>query len=323
MKSLIAAIALAISGIAPPTFAQVYPSHPITIVVPFTAGGPTDVIARTMAQHMRASLGQSVIVENVTGANGNIGVGKVARAAPDGYTISIGHWSTHVVNGAVYPLPYDLLKDFEPVSLIATNSYLIVAKNAVPAGDLKSFIAWLKANPNKASEGTAGAGSPQHVSGVFFQNATGTRFQFVPYRGAAPAMQDLMAGEIDMIIDDPTSSLPQVRAGRIKAFAVTAKSRLAAAPDIPSVDEAGLPGFYFSRWHALWVPRGTPKEVISTLNAAVVGALADPTVRSRLADLGQEIFPREQQTPAVLGAYHKAEIEKWWPIIKAAGIKVE
>jgi tripartite-type tricarboxylate transporter receptor subunit TctC len=323
LKSLIAAIALAISGIAPPTFAQVYPSHPITIVVPFAAGGPTDVIARTMAQHMRASLGQSVIVENVTGANGNIGVGKVARAAPDGYTISIGHWSTHVVNGAVYPLPYDLLKDFEPVSLIATNSYLIVAKNAVPAGDLKSFIAWLKANPNKASEGTAGAGSPQHVSGVFFQNATGTRFQFVPYRGAAPAMQDLMAGEIDMIIDDPTSSLPQVRAGRIKAFAVTAKSRLAAAPDIPSVDEAGLPGFYFSRWHALWVPRGTPKEVISTLNAAVVGALADPTVRSRLADLGQEIFPREQQTPAVLGAYHKAEIEKWWPIIKAAGIKVE
>jgi tripartite-type tricarboxylate transporter receptor subunit TctC len=323
LKSLIAAIALAISGIAPPTFAQVYPSHPITIVVPFAAGGPTDVIARTMAQHMRASLGQSVIVENVTGANGNIGVGKVARAAPDGYTISIGHWSTHVVNGAVYPLPYDLLKDFEPVSLIATNSYLIVAKNAVPAGDLKSFIAWLKVNPNKASEGTAGAGSPQHVSGVFFQNATGTRFQFVPYRGAAPAMQDLMAGEIDMIIDDPTSSLPQVRAGRIKAFAVTAKSRLAAAPDIPSVDEAGLPGFYFSRWHALWVPRGTPKEVISTLNAAVVGALADPTVRSRLADLGQEIFPREQQTPAVLGAYHKAEIEKWWPIIKAAGIKVE
>jgi tripartite-type tricarboxylate transporter receptor subunit TctC len=323
LKSLIAAIALAISGIAPPTFAQVYPSHPITIVVPFAAGGPTDVIARTMAQHMRASLGQSVIVENVTGANGNIGVGKVARAAPDGYTISIGHWSTHVVNGAVYPLPYDLLKDFEPVSLIATNSYLIVAKNAVPAGDLKSFIAWLKANPNKASEGTAGAGSPQHVSGVFFQNATGTRFQFVPYRGAAPAMQDLMAGEIDMIIDDPTSSLPQVRAGRIKAFAVTAKSRLAAAPDIPSVDEAGLPGFYFSRWHALWVPRGTPKEVISTLNAAVVGALADPTVRSRLADLGQEIFPREQQTPAVLGAYHKAEIEKWWPIIKSANIKGE
>jgi tripartite-type tricarboxylate transporter receptor subunit TctC len=324
MKSLLAAVAVAATLLGIPTaLAQVYPSRPITIVVPFAAGGPTDVIARTLAQHMRASLGQSVVVENVTGANGNIGVGRVARAAPDGYTLSIGHWSTHVVNGAVYPLAYDVLKDFEPISLIATNSYLIVAKNAVPANDLKGFIAWLKANPDKASEGTAGAGSPQHVSGVFFQNATGTRFQFVPYRGAAPAMQALVAGDIDMIIDDPTSSLPQVRAGRIKAFAVTARSRLAAAPDIPTVDEAGLPGFYFSRWHALWAPKATPKDVIAKLNAAVVSALADPLVHSRLADLGQEIFPREQQTPEALGAYHKAEIEKWWPVIKAAGIKVE
>ena len=216
-----------------------------------------------------------------------------------------------------------MLKDFEPISLIATNSYLIVAKNAVPANDLKSFIAWLKANPDKASEGTAGAGSPQHVSGVFFQNATGTRFQFIPYRGAAPAMLALMAGEIDLIIDDPTSSLPQVRAGKIKAFAVTAKHRLSAAPDIPTVDEAGLPGFYFSRWHALWASKATPKDVIAKLNAAVVAALADPMVRSRLADLGQEIFPRDQQTPEALAVVHKAEIEKWWPIIKAAGIKVD
>lgn len=303
--------------------AQSYPTRPITLVVPFAAGGPTDVIARTLAQHMSGTLGQSVIVDNVAGANGNIGVGKVARAAPDGYTLSIGHWSTHVVNGAVYPLTYDLLKDFEPVSLIATNSYLIVAKNAVPATDLKSFVSWLKANPDKASEGTAGAGSPQHVAGVFFQNATGTRFQFVPYRGAAPAMLALVSGDIDLMIDDPTSALPQVRAGKIKAFAITAKTRLASAPDIPTVDEAGLPGFYFSRWHALWAPKATPKDVITKLNAALIAALADPAVRAKFADLGQEIFPRDQQTPAALATTQKADIEKWWPIIKAAGIKVE
>jgi tripartite-type tricarboxylate transporter receptor subunit TctC len=324
MNTLVAvyAFAAALGSIAPAS-AQVFPSRPISIVVPFAAGGPTDIIARTMAQRMRVPLGENVIVENVTGANGSLGVGRVARAAPDGYTLSIGHWSTHVVNGAVYPLPYDLLKDFEPISLIATNAYLIVAKNAVPAHDLKGFIAWLRDNPDKAFEGTAGAGSPQHVGGVFFQSATGTRFQFVPYRGAAPAMQALMAGEIDFLIDDPTSSLPQVRAGKIKAFAVTARRRLPSAPDIPTVDEAGLPKFYFSRWHAIWAPKGTPKDVVTKLNAAVVDALADPAVRARLADLGQEIFPREQQTPEALCAYHKAEIEKWWPIIKAAGIKAE
>jgi tripartite-type tricarboxylate transporter receptor subunit TctC len=323
MKSSTAVLGLIACFASTADWAQVFPSRPITVVVPFAAGGPTDVIARTIGQHMRASLGQPVIVENVAGANGNIGVGKVARAAPDGYTVSIGHWSTHVVNGAVYALPYDLLKDFDPVSLIATNSYLIVAKNAVPANDLKTFIGWLKANPDKALEATAGSGSPQHVGGVFFQQATGTRFQFVPYKGAAPAMQALLAGEVDMIIDDPTSSLPQVRAGRIKAFAVTAKNRLAAAPDIPTVDEAGLRGFYFSRWHALWVPKGTPRDAVARLNAALVSALGDQAVRARLADLGQEIFPREQLTPATLAAYHKAEIEKWWPIIKAAGIKAE
>src|SRR5690348_3603728 len=293
MKRFIAAVGLvfwASAGLAQ------YPSRPVTMVVPFAAGGPTDVIARTLAEPMRVVLGQPVVIENVTGANGNIGVGRVARAAPDGHTIGIGHWSTHVVNGAVYPLPYDLLRDFEPISLISTNSYLIVAKNAFPATDLKSFIAWLQANPDKASEGTAGAGSPQHVGGVFFQKATGTRFQFVPYRGAAPAMQDLLAGQIDMIIDDPTDALPQLRAGGIKAFAVTAKTRLAAAPDIPTVDEAGLPGFYFSRWHGLWAPRGTPADIIRRLNGAVVAALADQGARARLNELAQEIFPPEQQT---------------------------
>jgi tripartite-type tricarboxylate transporter receptor subunit TctC len=324
MKLLQTVLALLLALAAPAAAqAQAFPARPISIVVPFAPGGPTDVIARLLAQHMGGTLGQTVVVENVAGANGNIGVAKVARAAPDGYTLSIGHWSTHVVNGAVYKLSHDVLKDFEPIAAISTNSYLIVAKDALPASDLRGLIAWLKANPDKASEGTAGAGSPQHVGGVFFQNLTGTRFQFIPYRGAAPAMQDLLAGQIDLIIDDPTNSLPHVRSGKIKAFAVTAPRRLAAAPEIPTVDEAGLPGFYFSRWHALWAPRGTPPEVVAKLNAAVVAALADPALRAKLADLGQDIFAREQQTPEALATLHKAEIDKWWPILRAAGIRSE
>jgi tripartite-type tricarboxylate transporter receptor subunit TctC len=311
---------LALSSFA---FAQGYPARQVTLIVPFPAGGPTDTIARLLGEHMTRTLGEPVVVENVPGANGNIGVGRAARAAPDGYTLIIGHWSTHVVNAAVYKLPYDVLTDFQPISLLTSNDYVIVARATAPATDLKSFIAWIRANPDKLSEGTAGPGSPQHVGGVFFQNATGTSFQFIQYRGAAPAMQDLLAGHIDLIIDDPTSSLPHVRAGKIKAFAVTAPRRMAAAPDIPTVDEAGLPGFYFSRWHALWAPKGTPADVVARLDAAVVAALADATVRGRLADLGQEPFPREQQTPAALAAYHRAETEKWWPVIKAAGIKTE
>jgi len=314
---------LAALAAVPAVLAQAWPTRTVSIVVPFAPGGPTDVIARLLAQHMGGTLGQTVVVENLAGANGNIGVGKVARAAPDGYTLSIGHWSTHVVNGAVYKLSHDVLKDFEPIAPISTNAYLIVARNDLPAKDLQGLVAWLKANPDKASEGTAGAGSPQHVGGVFFQNLTGTRFQFVPYRGAAPAMQDLLAGQIDLIIDDPTNALPHVRAGKIKAFAVTARERLAAAPDIPTVDEAGLAGFYFSRWHALWAPRGTPRDVIARLNAALVAALADPAIRARMADLGQEIFPRAQQTPEALAQLQKAEIEKWWPVIRAAGIRAE
>jgi tripartite-type tricarboxylate transporter receptor subunit TctC len=303
--------------------AQTYPSRPITMVVPYSAGGPTDTIARIMAERMRGPLGQIIVVENVTGAAGTIGVGKVARAAADGYSISIGHWGTHVVNPAIYALQYDALKDFEPVAMIATNPQLIVAKKAVPAQDLQGFIAWLKANAATATQGTAGHGSASHISGVYFQNITGARFQFVPYRGAGPAMQDLVAGQVDLMIDQAANSLPQVRAGTIRAYAVTDKVRLAAAPDIPTVDEAGVPGLHIAIWHALWMPKGTPTDVIAKLNAAVVETLADAGVRQRLAQLGQEIPPREQQTPQVLFAYHQAEIEKWWPIIKAANIKGE
>src|ERR1043166_4338008 len=319
----LAAGAAALPAMSRVAKAQAYPSRPITIIVPFPAGGPTDTIARIMAEGMKGSLGQPVLIENVTGANGTIGVGRVARAAPDGTVVSIGHWSTHVINGAIYPLQYDVLNDFAPVAWIATNPQLIVSKNAVPATNLKELIAWLKTNPDKATQGTAGPGSASHVAGVFFQSITGTRFQFVPYRGAAPIMQDLLAGQIDLTFDQAGNSLPQVRAGKIRAYEVTAKTRLVSAPDIPTVDEAGLPGFYISVWHGLWVPKGTPNEVIAKLNAAVVEALADPAVRQRLAELGQEIPLRELQTPEALSTLHKAEIDKWGPIIRASNIKAE
>jgi tripartite-type tricarboxylate transporter receptor subunit TctC len=301
--------------------AQVYPSRPLTLIVPFPAGGSTDAIGRIVAERMRVSLGQPVIIENVGGAGGSIGVGRVARATPDGYTLDIGQWDTHVANGATFSLSYDVLKDFEPVALISSNPFLILAKKAMPADDLKSLIAWLKGNPDKASQAIPTAGS--HVAGILFQKETGTRFAFVPYRGGGPAMQDLVAGQIDLMIIQAAVALPQVRAGAIKAYAVTASSRFPAASDIPTVDEAGLPGLHISGWFALFAPKGTPTEVVTKLNTTVVEALADPTVRARLANLGQEIFPREQQTPQALAAYHKAEIEKWWPIIKAANIKAE
>jgi tripartite-type tricarboxylate transporter receptor subunit TctC len=324
MKSLLLLIPfVSLLQSVPGASAQSYPSRPVTVVVPFSAGGPVDVVARVLADPMRKALGQAVVVDNTTGAGGSIGVGRVARAAPDGYTVSIGHWSTHVVNGAVYSLPYDLLKDLEPVAMIGANPMLIVGKAALPATNLKEMIAWVKANQASVNVGTAGAGSGTHISGVYFQNAIGASLQFVPYKGSGPAMQDLVGGQIEMMVDQMSNSLPQVRAGRIKAYAITAKARSAAAPEIPTVDEAGLAGFHMSIWYGTWVPRGTPKEAISTLNGAIASALADAAVRQRLADLGLEIVPPAQQTPEALGAHHKAEIEKWWPIIKAAGIRID
>jgi len=313
---------LGVAGISP-AGAQSYPARPITLVVPFAPGGPTDTIARIIAERMRAPLGQPVVVENVTGAGGSIGVGRVVRAPADGYTVSVGNLSSHVFNGAIYTLQYDLLNDLEPVALLSSQPLMFVAKKSMPANDLKEFIAWLKANPGKASQGTPGAGTAAHIAGAFLQIQTGTKFAFVPYRGTGPAMQDLVAGQIDFMIDTPTNSLPHVRAGSIKVYAVADRHRLDAAPDIPTVDEAGLPGFYFAFWQALWVPKGTPKEIVGKLNAAVVETLADPNVRQRFAEQGQDIPSREQQTPAALAAFHKAEIEKWWPIVKAANIKGE
>jgi tripartite-type tricarboxylate transporter receptor subunit TctC len=316
------AASVSISAICP-ALAEVYPARPITVVVPFPAGGPTDTVGRILAERMHASLGKPLTIENVTGAGGTIGVGRVARALPDGYTIALGIWSTHVVNAGIYTLQYDVVKDFEPIALLANTPTLILAKNAVPANNLTGLIAWLKANPGKALHGTAGVGSPQHIAGVLFQQMTDTRFQFVHYRGAAPLMQDLVAGQIDIDNDAPAISLPQVRAGSIKAYAVTARSRLASVPDIPTVDGAGLPGFYFTPWFAFFAPKGTPKPIIDKLNVAAVEALAAPDVQARFADLGLALYPREEQTPEALAAAQKADIEKWSPIVKAAGIKAE
>jgi tripartite-type tricarboxylate transporter receptor subunit TctC len=319
----LASAAAATAAVAPVARAQAYPSRPITIIEPFAAGGPIDTIGRIIAERMRVSLGQPLIVENVAGASGTLALARVARAAPDGYTIGHGSTPTHVFNGAVFKLPFDIEDDFQPISPIGSAPLLIVARKSIAAHDLMEFIAWLKANPYRATQGTGGVAATSHIAGIFLQQVSGTRFTLVPYRGAGPAMQDLIAGQIDMMIDPAANTLPQVRADRVKALAVTANRRLAGAPDIPTVDEAGLPGFHVENWQGFFAPRGTPADVVERLNAAVVDALADPAVRARLVDLGQEIFPPAQQTPAALAALHRAGIEKWWPIIKAAGIKPE
>jgi tripartite-type tricarboxylate transporter receptor subunit TctC len=300
-----------------------FPSHPVTVVVPFSAGGPSDAMTRILAERMQRTLGQTITVENVTGAGGSLGVGRAVRAAPDGYTISFGHLGTHVANGAIYKLGYDLVDDLAPVVLLPSNPMIVVSKNAVPAKTLKELLAWLKTRPGAPTAGTAGAGSGSHIAGLYFEKVTGIKLQYVPYRGTAPALNDLVAGQIDIIIDQTSNSISQVRAGTIRAYAVTDDKRVESAPDIPTTDEAGLPGFHMTLWSGLWVPKGTPNDIVAKLNAAAVAALSDPAVRKKLEDLGLEMPPKDQLSPEALGTWQKAEIAKWWPMIKAANVKVE
>jgi tripartite-type tricarboxylate transporter receptor subunit TctC len=317
MKRLLIALGMAIFAGPMTAQAQPYPSRQITLVVPFPPGGSTDVAARIMAERMRASLGQPVIVENIGGAGGSIGVGRVARAAPDGYTFDIGQWDTHV-GSIIYKLDYDLEKDFEPIGLISNNPQLMVAKNDLPANNLADLVTWMKANPGKINFVNQNAAA--NVSGVLFENLTKQKVQFIPYRGAGPAMTDLMSGTVDLLVVQGAVALPQIRGGKIKALANLSAQRSASMPDIPTADETGVPGLYMSGWFGFWAPKGTPKDVIAKLNAATVEALADPAVQKRFTELGLDVAAREQQTPEGLAAFQKAEIDKWWPIIKAAGI---
>ena len=322
MKKLIVAAAAALAVVTS-AGAEDFPSRPITIIVPFAAGGPTDALARVVSDGMRQALGKPIVVEDVTGAGGTIGVARAVHAAPDGYVLSIGHLGTHVINGAIYPLTFDLVKDLEPVALIASNPMMIVSKNDIPAKDLKELIAWIKAHDGKVTAGTAGVGSGAHFSGVYFEQLIGAKLQFVPYRGTGPALIDLVSVHIDLIVDQASNSLQQVKAGKIRAYGIAADKRLPAAPDIPTVDEAGLAGFHIELWSAIWVPKATPKDVVAKLNAAVVKSLADAAIAKRLTEMGLQIPPRDKQTPEALATHQQAEVKKWWPMIKAANIKVE
>jgi tripartite-type tricarboxylate transporter receptor subunit TctC len=301
--------------------AQAYPSRPITMVVPYGGGGPADGVARPLAERMSAALGQPIAIENIGGESGTTGVARAVKAAPDGYTLSFGHHGSHVVNGAIFPLPFDLRTDFEPIALLPSNPLLISARKDLPAANLKELIAWLKANPEKATTASAGAGSGTYVNAVYFQNATGVRFRFVPHKSVQTSIKALIAGELDILFDQASNSLPHLRAGAIKAYAVTSKTRTASVPDVPTTDEAGLPGFHSATWYGLWAPKGTPKDIVARLNRAAVEALADPAISKRYNAQGLDMPPADQRTPEALGAFHKSEIEKWWPLIKAAGIK--
>jgi len=317
MNKFLVALALAMMAGSPTAQAQSYPSRQITLVVPFPPGGSTDAAARIMAERMRASLGQAVIVENIGGAGGSIGVGRVARAAPDGYTFDIGQWDTHV-GSIIYKLDYDLAKDFEPIALISTNPQLMVAKKDLPADNLKDLVEWMKANPGKINFVNQNAAA--NVTGVLFENLTRQKVQFIPYRGAGPAMTDLISGTVDLLVVQGAVALPQIRGGKIKALANLSPQRSASMPDIPTADETGVPGLYMSGWFGFFAPKGTPKDIIARLNAATVEALADPLVQKRFTEFGLDVAPRAQQTPEGLAAFQKAEIDKWWPIIKDAGI---
>src|SRR5438445_3290291 len=323
MRRTVLAALLAMLAFGGMARAENYPSRPITVIVPFSAGGPSDAMTRILAEKMKATLGEAVLIENVTGAGGSIGVGRAVRSPADGYTISFGHLGTHVANGAIYKLGYDLVADLEPVVLLPSNPMIIVSKNAIPAKSLQELLAWLKARPTPATAGTAGAGSGSHIAGLYFENATGIKLQYVPYRGTAPAMNDLVAGQIDLIVDQTSNSIGQVRAGNIRAYAVTDDKRVEQASDIPTTDEAGLPGFHMTLWSGLWVPKGTPPDIVTKLNAAAVAALNDPEVRKQLENIGLQMPPKDKLTPQALGDWQTAEIAKWWPMIKAANVKVD
>jgi len=317
MKKFIAALTLTLlTGIAC-VHAETYPSRPITLVVPFPPGGSTDIAARIMAERMRVPLGQPVVIENIGGAGGSIAVGRVARAAPDGYTFDIGQWDTHV-GSIIFQLDYDLQKDFAPIGLITVNPQLMVARKDLPAKNLKDLVAWMKANPGKINFVNQNAAG--NVSGVLFENLTGQKVQFIPYRGAGPAMTDLMSGQVDLLVVQGAIALSQIKGGRIKALANLSPQRSAAMPDIPTSDESGVPGLYMAGWFGFWAPKDTPKDIVTKLNSAMVEALADPAVKARFTELGLDVAPRAQQTPEGLAAFQQAEIEKCWPIIKAAGI---